>query len=92
MPSTSFSFSQDEKRQITDLLVGSETISQFAYRATIEKVTRMNVRDERSRLNLMKRDKEALAPVVGEMVKELVAPVIKETARELVREVLEEMG
>ena len=71
MPSTSFTFSEEEKRKIKALLVGSETISQFAHKATVEKVNRMETRDERSRLNLMQRDKDALRPVMMELLEEM---------------------
>ena len=71
MPSTSFTFTEAEKLKIKALLVGSQTISQFAHSATVEKVNRMETRDERSRLNLMMRDKDALRPVFGELMKEI---------------------
>ena len=71
MPSTSFTFSEEEKQKIKALLVGSETISQFAHKATVEKVNRMETRDERSRLNLMQRDIDALRPVMMELLREM---------------------
>lgn len=72
MPSTSFTYTEELKSKIKPLLVGSQTISQFAHNATEEKVNRMETRDERSRLNLMKRDVDALKPVVGELFKALM--------------------
>lgn len=71
MSSTSFTFSEAEKVKIKALLVGSQTISQFAHSATVEKVNRMETRDVRSRLNLMKRDKDALRPVMMEILSEI---------------------
>jgi hypothetical protein len=35
----------------------------------------METRDERSRMNLMKRDKDALRPVVMDMIKEVMGEI-----------------
>lgn len=72
MPTTSFTFTEQLKSRIEPLLVGNETISQFSHKAVEEKVNRMEKRDERSRVELMKRDVNALRPVVMEIVKEVL--------------------
>jgi hypothetical protein len=73
MANTSFTFSDELKARIEPLLVANESISQFAHRATEEKVNRMEARDERARKALMARDKKVLKPIFKELMEEINA-------------------
>jgi sarcosine oxidase gamma subunit len=70
---TSFSMSAEMKADIEALLSGPETISQFAFKATEEKIKRMQQRDARARQQSLMRDVEALRPVVEEIVRSMCA-------------------
>lgn len=71
MPQTRFTMTEKERRDIESLLVGTETVSQFAHKATQERVKRMQARDERARAQLFERDVEALRPVVEQIIREM---------------------
>jgi dsRNA-specific ribonuclease len=71
-PSTSFSWHDEGMKERAEaLLIGGESLSQFAYRAVVEKITRMENRDEKSRRALLARDIDALRPVVMEILREV---------------------
>ena len=67
---TSFKLEERLKERINDLLSGTESISQFAQRATEEKVNRMEVRNKIVRLELFKKDLKTLKPFILEILKE----------------------
>lgn len=67
---TSFSFTDETKTRIETYLVGSETISQFAHKATVEKLNRMETRDDRARKILYRRDKDLLRGIVKDILEE----------------------
>lgn len=67
---TSFKIEDDLKYRINALLSGTQTVSQFAFDATKEKVTRMEVRNKLARLELYKRDSELLKPFIMDVLKE----------------------
>lgn len=71
MPECGFSYDQELKDRILAVKSQKEHISQFAYNAVVEKVNRMEKRDERSRVELMKRDVNALTPIVREIIIEM---------------------
>jgi len=69
MQHTSFKLEDEMVDRIKNLLPGTQTISQFASIATIEKVKRMEVRNKQTRTELFKKDVEAFAPIVIEIIK-----------------------
>lgn len=71
MPATSFSFDDDLKTRIESLLVGTESISQFAYSAVIEKCNRMEKRNDDARKAVYKRDVELFKPIIRDIIEEL---------------------
>ena len=66
---TSFKIEDNLLKRVNDLLSGTETVSQFAYRATEEKVKRMESRDERARLQLAVKDKAILNPLIEDILR-----------------------
>ena len=68
---TSFTLTDAEISEINVQKSSKETISQFAYAATMEKVNRLRQRNERARVQLFERDVAALRPVVEAIVKEM---------------------
>ena len=58
------------EERIKILLSGTESISQFIYKATEEKVKRMEARNERARLQILQKDKEALKPIIESILSE----------------------
>ena len=59
----------DFKKRIENLLTGTQTISQFIYNSTLEKVNRMEVRDKQTRLDLHHKDVVLLEPVILDVLK-----------------------
>lgn len=76
MSETTIRLDDGLKARIVDQLVGSESVSQFARRAVEEKLARLEARDERARLQVLARDKAALAPVLQALIDsgEIVIP------------------
>lgn len=72
MANTSFSFSEELQARLDGVIGEKESYSMFAYKAFKERINRLEKRDERSRVELMKRDINALRPVVIEIVKEVL--------------------
>lgn len=68
---TSFSFDDIDKDRIEAVLVGTESISQFAYKATMEKVNRMETRDDQARKKLYQRDKKLIRRVVEDVMEDM---------------------
>ena len=66
---TSCKIETDLLDRIANLLSGTETVSQFVYRATREKVTRMESRDERARLQILDKNRETLEPIIESILK-----------------------
>ncbi len=69
MKHTSFQLDDELHGRIEKLLIGTATISQFAYNATLEKVNRMEVRDKQTRLDLHKKDVVMLEPIMIDILK-----------------------
>jgi len=65
---TSFSIGPELKKRIEYLLSGTESISQFCYRAAEERVKRLEARDERARIQTLAKDKELLRETIQEMI------------------------
>lgn len=59
----------DFEKRIDNLLVGTQTRSQFIYNATLEKVNRMEVRDKQTRLDMHHKDVVLLEPVILDVLK-----------------------
>ena len=70
MKHTSFSMPDDMIAKIESFLSGTESISQFAFKATEEKVKRMEVRDRTARAQLHEKNIEYLMPIVEDILKE----------------------
>lgn len=77
MANTSFTFSNELRTRLDGIIEEKETYSQFAYKAFVERINRMEKRDERSRIELMKRDKNAIRSVVMEIVEEYMNGINK---------------
>lgn len=73
MPRTGFDLPAAMMGEIEACLVGTETVSQFARRATEEKLRRLQTRDAHARQQAIMRDVEALRPIVVEIVKSMEA-------------------
>ena len=71
MKHTSISMSSEMADKIESCLSGTQTISQFVFQATQEKIKRMEVRDKTARLQLFERDVEMLTPIIDEVLKRL---------------------
>jgi len=69
MKHTGFKMEDDIANRINNLLTGTQTISQFVSTATIEKVKRMEVRNKQTRAELFKKDVDAFAPIIKEVLK-----------------------
>lgn len=67
---TSFTMSDDMADRIKMQLSGTETISQFAYKATEERLNRLEARDERAKIQMLAKNKELLKPIVLEIMKD----------------------
>ncbi len=66
---TSVEIKEELENKIKNLLSGTETISQFCFKAAEERVKRMEARSERARLQLFDKDVVLLNPVVTEILK-----------------------
>ena len=60
---------KDFQKRIENLLIGTQSISQFVYYATLEKVNRMEVRDKQTRLDLHKKDVTMLEPIILDVLR-----------------------
>lgn len=67
---TSFQLDPDLQKRIENLLIGTESVSQFCYKAAEERVKRLEARDDRSRVQLAMRNKEIMKPIIREILKE----------------------
>lgn len=67
---TSFEIKQDMENRIRVLLSGTETVSQFCYKSAEEKIKRMEARNERARLQILHKDREALKPIIESILSE----------------------
>lgn len=68
---TSFQIDDDLQKRIEPLLNGTQSVSQFCQAATIEKVNRMEKRDEQARRKVFLRDVEILTPIVEEVLRRI---------------------
>lgn len=59
----------DFYKRIENLLIGTQTVSQFIYYSALEKVNRMEVRDKQTRLDLHKKDVNLLEPIIIDVLK-----------------------
>lgn len=66
---TSVRYEDELKKRIEEQLLATESISQFFHKAGLEKVNRMERRNEQERRRQMLKDYQALKPVI-EMMKE----------------------
>ncbi len=71
MKSSSISIDEELEGRIKDLLVGTESTSQFLFRAVVEKVTRMESRDMRAKKQLLSKRVIEMTPVIREVLKDL---------------------
>ena len=70
--SSSITFDDSVKDRIDRVKVGTETTSQFIYRATIEKLNRMETRDERARKQQLEKDIKMLKPIIASVLDKLL--------------------
>ncbi len=66
---TSFSMSMEEYNEISEFLSGTETVSQFCYKAMQEKIKRIKVRDKQARKQLHEKDVEIFEPIIVSVLK-----------------------
>ncbi len=71
MRHTRFQIDDDTLNRIENLLSGTETVSQFAAKATEQRVNRLEARDERARIQLHKKDISIFLPIVEECLKRI---------------------
>lgn len=64
---SSISYDEELKNRILPHLSGTQSISQFVFSATEEKVRRLETKDERARIELLRRDVKVLGPIIREM-------------------------
>ena len=69
--STSLNIIQEWKDRIENLLSGTESISQFCYKAMEERVKRLEARNERARIQMASKDQSILTPIIKEIIKEM---------------------
>lgn len=67
---TSFEIEEDMETRIKNLLKGKKTISLFCYEAMEERVTRMEARSERARIQLAAKDKAIIEPIFKELLQD----------------------
>jgi len=75
---TRIRLSADDRARIERQLVGTESVSQFCYRAVMEKIIRAESRDSRARRDSLLADKAALYPVVEAILKEYETEYFRE--------------
>ena len=68
---TSFSIDDDLQKRIENLCSGTESVSQFCYKATEERVKRLEARDERARIQLALKNEEMIAPIIEKVLKKM---------------------
>ncbi len=68
---TSISFDDNFKNRMKNQLIGTQSISQFVFNATDEKLNRMETKDNKAREKTLQRDREILKSAVLEMYLEL---------------------
>jgi hypothetical protein len=61
---TSFGFDDEFKRRVQNQLTGTETISQFCYRAAEEKLNRLETKDKAARERIYRKDVELFTPLI----------------------------
>ena len=66
---TSVEIKEKLENRIKNLLSGTETINQFCFKGTEERVKRMEARSERARLQQFDKDIVLLNPLVTEILK-----------------------
>ena len=71
MRHTRFAIDDDMLCRIGNLLSGTETVSQFAAKATEQRVHRLETRDKRARIQLHQKDISIFLPIVKESLVEL---------------------
>ena len=69
--SSSISFDDDFKKRIKNQLIGTETVSQFVFSATDQKLNRLESKDNKAREKTLMRDREILKEAIKETVIEL---------------------
>lgn len=67
---TSVILTEDQIERIKPHLIGWQSISQFVYAATFEKINRMEKRDERARRQNLKRDINAIREPLEAILRE----------------------
>ena len=68
---TSFRINAEWEKRIENLISGTETISQFAYKAMEERVKRLEARNERSRSQIYEKDIKILTPIIEDILRRL---------------------
>ena len=68
---SSIAFDDNFHKRIKDQLIGTQSISQFIFNATDEKLNRMETKDNKAREKTLMRDREILKDAIREMYLEL---------------------
>ena len=69
--SSSISFDDDFKKRIKNQLIGTETVSQFVFSATDQKLNRLESKDNKAREKTLIRDREILKEAIKEIFNEM---------------------
>ena len=69
---SSIAFDDNFHKRIKDQLIGTQSISQFVFNATDEKLNRMETKDNKAREKTLMRDREILKDAVKEIIDNLV--------------------
>ena len=69
--SSSISFDDDFKKRIKNQLIGTETVSQFVFSATDQKLNRLESKDNKAREKTLMRDREILKEAIREIFHEM---------------------
>ena len=67
---SSIEIKEDLKKRIKDQLSGTETVSQFIFKATEERVTRLESRNERARLQTAAKNHAMIEPIILKILKD----------------------
>lgn len=68
---TSFQLSEEQLNEFESVNKGTMSVSQFAKAGFLEKINRMQKRDDRARRENLSRDIEAMKPVIEQVLKQL---------------------
>jgi len=66
---TTLHIDKDLENSIKTLLSGTETVSQFCFKATVSQVKRLEARNERARLQMMEKDRSIVEPIIMDILR-----------------------